>query len=104
MKNHRDFVREPNRLAYANAPRPLGDADTSSQAAYRVAPNRLRCADELEVGPMISGVPTTRRSCAWWGGLMLLLLCRREPQHWRLSRQEVTLPRGCVLAARYSSH
>ena len=35
--------------------------------------------------------------------LTLLLLCIRQPQHLRASEREVTLPRGCVLAVRYSS-
>jgi hypothetical protein len=65
---------------------PRGDADTSSQTAYPVAPNRSRFADALKL----------RRF------LMLLPLCRRK-QHRRPSRQELTLPRGCVLAVRYSS-
>ena len=61
-----------------------GDADTLSHAAHPVAPNRSRFADAL------------RR-------FLMLLLCRRKPRHRRPSRQELTLPRGCVLAVRYSS-
>ena len=64
-----------------------GDADTSSHAAYPVAPNRSRSADALKL----------RRF------LVLLMLRRQTPRHWRSSRQELTLPRGCVLAVRYSS-
>jgi hypothetical protein len=64
-----------------------GDADTSSQTACPVAPHRSRFADALKL----------RRS------LLLLLLCRRKPQHRRPSRQELTLPRGCVFVVRYSS-
>ena len=64
-----------------------GDADTSSHTAYPVAPNRSRFADALKL----------RRF------LMLLTSCRRQPQHRRPSRQELTLPRGCVFAVRYSS-
>lgn len=93
----------PNRLADTNAPQPSGDADTSSQTASSVAPNRSRFVDALRLRPMISGVPTTRRSCALWRGLMLLLLRRRQPQHRRPSRQELTLPPGCVFAVRYNS-
>jgi hypothetical protein len=62
------------------------DADTSSQTAYPVAPNRSRFADALKL----------RR-------FLMLLLCRRKQQHRRPSRKELTLPRGCALAVRYSS-
>jgi len=64
-----------------------GDADTSSQTAYPVEPNRARFADALKLRRL----------------LMLLTSCRRKPQHQRPSRQELTLPPGCVLAVRYSS-
>jgi hypothetical protein len=63
-----------------------GDADTSSHTAYPVPPHRSRFADALKL----------RR-------FLMLLLCRRKPQHRRPSRQELALPRGCVLAVRYSS-
>ena len=48
-----------------------GDADTSSQTAYPVAPNRSRFADALK----------PRRF------LMRLTLCRCQPQQRRPSRQ-----------------
>lgn len=35
--------------------------------------------------------------------LMLLVLCGRKPKRWHTSREELTLPQGCVLALRYSS-
>jgi hypothetical protein len=35
--------------------------------------------------------------------LMLLMLCRRKPQHQRPCQRELTLPRGCAFAVRYSS-
>ncbi len=65
---------------------PRGDADTSSQTAYPVAPNRSRFADALKL----------RR-------FLMRLLSRRQSQRRRPRRQELTLPRGCVLAVRYSS-
>lgn len=34
---------------------------------------------------------------------LLLRLCRRRPRRRRAIRQELTLPRGCVLGVRYSS-
>ncbi len=56
------------------------------------------------LGPMISGVPTTRRSCAWWGGLVLLAILRsRSSRHDRMRWQGPTLPPGCVMVVRYSS-
>jgi len=64
-----------------------GDADTSSHAAYPIAPNRSRSTDALKLGPF----------------LMLVLLCRRKAKRPLPNRQESTLPRGCVLAVRYSS-
>ncbi len=35
--------------------------------------------------------------------VLLLRLCRRRPRRRRAIRKELTLPRGCVLAVRYSS-
>jgi len=35
--------------------------------------------------------------------LMLLMLYRRKPQRRRPCQREVTLPRGCAFAVRYSS-
>jgi hypothetical protein len=45
-----------------------------------------------------------RSSRLEWGPfLTLLMLCRRKPHHQRPTRRELTLPRGCVFAVRYSS-
>lgn len=39
----------------------------------------------------------------WGPFLMLLMLCRRKPRDRRPVQGELTLPRGCAFAVRYSS-
>lgn len=75
-----------------------------SRDAKNVAEGHSARPRVVTPGPMISGVPTTRRSCAWWGGLRLLMtLCSRRPRRNCPVSRESNLPPGCVLAVRYSS-
>ncbi|MGA3054607.1 MAG: hypothetical protein ABSD63_10400 [Candidatus Korobacteraceae bacterium] len=85
-----------------------GDTTTLSGAVLRSAEDAAEAQSDqpamVNLGPMLSGVPTTRLGCAWWGGLTLLkMLRRRTPRRDRHRWQGPTLPPGCVMLVRYVS-